>query len=116
MYEHYRQPLLPQREFVIRVLRCVLISLVLLVATIGIGAAVYRYIENLAWIDAILNAVMIMTGIGIVSGLNTSVAKAFTSFYALFSTIIYFAVIAILFSPLLHRFSHRFHLEIEKSE
>ena len=114
MFEHYRQPLLDRTAFIKRFLDCILISMALLVSTIFMGAVVYRYIENLAWIDAILNAVLIMTGLGIVADLNTPAAKMFTTFYALFSTIVFFAVLAILFSPLLHRAIHKFHLEIER--
>ena len=116
MFEHYRDPLLPRTEFFIRLFQCVLISLGLLIITIAIGAIVYHCIERLCWTDAILNAIMIMTGLGIVGSLNTQTAKIFTSFYALVSTIVFFTVLAILFSPLLHRAMHKFHLEIEKEE
>jgi len=114
MYEHYRQPLLPRSAFIIRFIRCAFISLALLIVTIFIGAFAYHYLEKLSWIDAILNSVMIMTGLGMVAVLNTSKAKIFTTFYAIFSTIVFFAMIAILFSPLIHRFMHRFHLEIDR--
>ncbi len=116
MYEHYRQPLLGRSDFFVRLFYCGLISFALLAATILIGAASYHSIEKLSWLDAVLNAVMVMTGLGMVTGINTPSAKLFTTFYALFSTIIFFMVLAILFSPLLHRFLHRFHLEIEKEE
>jgi hypothetical protein len=113
MFEHYRQPLLPRRYFIKRVLRSMIIAAVLLFLTVLIGAAVYHYLEGFHWIDAVLNAVLIMAGLGLVGILNNPAAKMFTAFYALFSTIVFFAVIGILFAPLLHRFFHRFHLDME---
>jgi uncharacterized membrane protein len=111
MFEHYRQPLLPQPKFFARVLRSIIFAAILLTSTILIGASVYHYVEKFPWIDAVLNAVLIMTGLGIIGILNNPAVKMFTILYALFSTIVFFAVIGILFAPLIHRFFHRFHLE-----
>jgi len=81
-----------------------------------IGALIFRYVGGFSWIDGILNAVSIMMGVGIIGALNNPALKLLISFYAIFSGIIYFAVLMILFSPLIHRFLHRFHLDIEKKK
>ena len=114
MFEHYRQPLISRIIFLKRVFICLIISVIVLSVTIFIGAAVYRYLEGYSWTDAVLNSVMIMTGVGTIGDLHRNAVKIFTSFYSLLSTIIFFLVLGFLFSPLLHRFLHRFHLEIEK--
>jgi hypothetical protein len=114
MYEHYHQPLISRSAFIVRVIKCSIISLFLLAVTIFIGAATYHYSEGYSWVDATLNAVSIMTGLGIVGNLQNPPAKVFTSFYAIFSTIAFFLVLGFLFSPLIHRFMHRFHLDIDK--
>ena len=114
MFEHYHQPLLSRKKFFLRILVCLFISLGLLAFTIFLGAFSFHVLEKSSWIDSILNAVCIMTGLGVMGTFNSSAAKVFTSFYAIFSTIIFFLILAILFSPLLHRFLHRFHLEIDK--
>jgi len=113
MFEHYRQPLLPSSDFLMRMLRCAILAFSLLVITLLIGTLVFHYAEHLYWIDALLNSVLIMTGLGLVSAINTGFGKLFTIFYALFSTLAFFSILAILFTPLLHRLLHRLHLDME---
>ncbi|MDD5634655.1 MAG: hypothetical protein PHW46_05210 [Candidatus Omnitrophica bacterium] len=113
MFEHYRQPLLSRSAFFLRVLRCAAVAFSLLVLALFMGTAVFHYIEQLSWIDSFLNSVFIMTGLGLMGGLGTVQGKLFSSFYALFSALIFYAVLAIIFTPLLHRLLHRMHLDIE---
>ncbi len=113
MFEHYKQPLLSSQGFMLRMLRCAGTSLIVLSGTITIGTLAFHYLEDLAWIDAFLNSVLIMTGLGTVSIINTAAGKIFTSIYAIFSSIAFFAVIVILVAPILHRLLHHFHLDID---
>ncbi|MDD2679320.1 MAG: hypothetical protein PHO03_00755 [Candidatus Omnitrophica bacterium] len=113
MLEHYRQPLLPKEKFFLRLARNVIISLLLLVATILFGTIVFHFAEKLSWIDAYLNSVMIMTGVGTVSSINTAFGKLFTGIYSILSTFIFFAILAIIATPILHRLLHKFHLDIK---
>jgi len=76
-----------------------------------IGVAGYHFTEGLPWLDSLLNASMILGGMGPVNELHTSGGKLFASFYALFSGIIFLASVAILLAPVAHRFLHRLHLE-----
>jgi len=114
MFEHYRQPLLPRRAFYFRLLRSIGVSLLLLVAIVIIGAVGFRLIERFTWIDAALNCVLIMTGVGTVGIINTPAGKIFTGIYSVISTLIFFTILAIIFTPLLHRLMHKFHLDIDK--
>ena len=113
MFEHYKQPLLPYRAFVIRVMRCIAVSLALLVSTIFIGTIALHFIERFAWLDAAFNSVMIMTGLGLIQPVVTHSGKIFTAIYAIASTIAFFTILVILITPVLHRVLHRFHLEVE---
>ena len=111
MFEHKLEPILPHSQFLKRLLCCALVSLGLLTVTIGIGTVTYLVIEHQSWIDALLNAVMIMSGLGLQGALTTSAGKLFTSFFALISAFVFYTMLAILFTPLLHRFLHHFHID-----
>jgi hypothetical protein len=73
----------------------------------------YHFVARLSWIDSLLNASMILTGMGPVDPLQTVGAKLFASCYALFSGIVFITTAGILLGPLVHRLLHKFHLEIE---
>ena len=79
--------------------------------SLAIGTVGYHSLAGLDWIDALLNAAMILTGMGPVSPLSSPGAKVFASAYALFSGIVFLVSVGILVTPLLHRLMHRFHLE-----
>jgi hypothetical protein len=92
------------------------VAFLLLAGTILIGVVVYHYIEKLSWVNSFMNAIMIMTGLGLVDTLQTNVAKIFTCFYAIMTAIVFYMVLAIIFAPLIHRFLHQFHLEIGRED
>jgi sterol desaturase/sphingolipid hydroxylase (fatty acid hydroxylase superfamily) len=110
IFEHRTQPVLPYRLFVKRMFNSAFLALILLGVTITIGATGYHGLEGQAWIDAVLNAVMIMSGLGLQGSLQTSAGKIFTTFFAVFSAFVFYSALAILFSPPLHRLLHHFHL------
>jgi hypothetical protein len=114
IFEHHKQPLVSGQVFLQRMARCAMVASMLLAGAIFLGAAVYRYIEGFSWIDALMNAIMVMTGLGLVDTLHTFQAKMFTCFYAIFSAIVFYIVLAIMFAPLIHRFLHEFHLDIDR--
>ena len=115
MFEHRKQPLLPRTEFLRRQLYYLLVAIGIILGSIAIGMLGYHYLENLPWIDALLNATMILGGMGPVNELHTNAGKLFASIYALYSGIIFLVVVGVIFVPLYHRFLHRFHLELEES-
>ena len=114
MYEHHRQPLASRKIFARRLMFNALIGLALLVFSLGIGMIGYHFIEDLSWIDSLLNASMILGGMGPVTDMKTDAGKLFASFYALYSGIVLLASVGVLAAPILHRFLHRFHLADEK--
>lgn len=111
MYEHRSQPLLPKHLFIRRIVRHVLVALAVIFGSLFIGIAGYHFTEGLPWLDSLLNASMILGGMGPVNELHTSGGKVFASFYSLFSGIVFLVTAAILVAPLVHRFLHRLHLE-----
>jgi predicted Na+-dependent transporter len=114
MYERYHQPLLPLRAFYRRMLRSLAFSFSLLIGTVLTGSAAFHFIEKFPWLDSFLNCALIMTGVGTVRTVNTAAGKVFTGIYSLVSTLVFFTILAIIFTPLLHRLLHKFHLDVEK--
>lgn len=112
MFEHYREPLLPRRAYLLRLLNGSLIAFSIVAFSLGLGVLGYHYICHLRWVDALLNASMILTGMGPVDPMTTVGAKLFASFYALFSGVAFLTMVGVLFAPVVHRFFHRFHLDI----
>lgn len=111
MYESKKQPLLPRKEFHSRVARHVAFALGIIVVALGIGVLGYHFIAGLTWVDALLDASMILGGMGPVSDLHTDGAKVFASVYALFSGLAFIGIMAIVLAPFAHRIMHRFHVE-----
>ena len=111
MYESRHKPLAPLSRFRRRLFRNGLIALVVIFVSLAVGVIGYHLLERLPWIDALLNASMILGGMGPVNELHTVAGKLFASFYALFSGILLISIAGILFAPVVHRFLHRFHLE-----
>ena len=111
MFEHRRQPLLPTAAFLTRVAYHAAMALVIVLGALGIGTLGYHALEGIPWVDALLNASMILGGMGPVSQLHTIEGKLFASAYALFSGLLFLVIAGVLFAPVVHRFLHRFHLD-----
>jgi len=111
MYERRSDKLLPPREFAIRVLRHGGVVVLVAGAALAIGVIGYHTLVGLPWIDALLNASMILGGMGPVDPVHTTAGKLFASFYALLSGLIIIAATGILLAPFLHRLVHKFHVE-----
>jgi hypothetical protein len=114
VYEHHKQPLAKRSVFAKRLAMNGVLGLALLIFSLGIGMTGYHFLEGLSWIDSLLNASMILGGMGPVAPLQTAAGKLFASFYALYSGVILLASVGVLAAPILHRFMHRFHLQEDK--
>jgi hypothetical protein len=112
-YEHHTQPLLPRIKFLWRLLTHTLIAAGLLALALGIGVLGYHLTEGMPLLDALLNASMILGGMGPVSELHTQGGKLFASFYALFSGVVFIASAGLVIAPLAHRLLHWMHIEAE---
>ena len=113
MYEHRKQPLLSAARFRKRVIRHFILALLVLAAGLGIGVLGYHSQGELNWIDSLLNASMILGGMGPVDPLHSSAAKIFASCYALFSGLAFIGIASLIIAPFVHRILHRFNLDKE---
>lgn len=111
-FEHRREPLLPPPLFIWRVLKFASISLGLAAFSLLLGILGYKIFGEMGWIDAFVNAAMILGGMGPVTPeLKTNNGKIFAGIYALYCGLIVLICMSILIAPIFHRFLHRFHLE-----
>jgi len=109
--ERRHEALLPRRKFLRRQAGYTAAALSIILLSLGLGVLGYHAIEHLSWIDSLLNASFILTGMGPVDPVRSTVGKLFASAYAIFSGIAFLTTIGILVTPLVHRFLHRFHVE-----
>jgi len=114
MFEHRSQPLISRRAFAQRFARHVLLVLLIASCSLFIGVMGYRFCGGLPWMDALLNASMILGGMGPVNMLHTNAGKLFASFYALFSGMVILLIMGVLFAPIIHRLLHHFHFDMKE--
>jgi len=109
--ERRHEALLPRREFALRQVRYSLGAAAIVGVSLGIGVLGYHVFCHLDWVDSLLNASFILTGMGPVNPMTTVAGKLFASVYAIFSGVAFLSTIGVLMTPLAHRFLHQFHLE-----
>jgi hypothetical protein len=111
MFERKTDDLLSRTDFLRRIGRSFGITVLIVVFSLAIGSAGYHYFENIEWVDALLNAAMILTGMGPVNAMQSTSGKLFATFYALYSGIAFLTMMAIMLAPMIHRWLHHFHLD-----
>lgn len=110
-YERKGEPLLPLRQFARRLLNHFVVAAIIVAGALLIGILGYRFAVGLGWLDSLLNASMILGGMGPVDAVRTTGGKLFASFYALFSGVVFITTAGIMIAPIAHRLLHRLHLE-----
>lgn len=111
MYETHTMPLASKQVFFQRLFYSFTCGVVIIILAIAIGMIGYHHFENLSWLDAFLNASMILSGMGPVAVLTTESGKLFAGFYALFSGLAFMVILGVVFAPVAHRLYHKFHLD-----
>ncbi len=111
MYERRRQPLASAEVYHRRLVTSGSVGGALVAVSLAVGMAGYAYFEKLGWVDAFLNASMILSGMGPLLDPATMGGKLFAGFYALYSGFAVLAIAAIMFAPVVHRLMHKFHIE-----
>ncbi len=109
MYESRSQPPVSRVVFVRRVMLNTLIAGGLIAGSLAIGMAGYRLLEHLSWIDAFLNAAMLLGGMGPVDAPKSDAGKLFAGLYALYAGLFVLVTAAFVFTPILHRALHKLH-------
>jgi hypothetical protein len=116
-FEHKNEPIASKRTYQKRIMRYFWIAFALLTGSLGMGMLGYKYIVGVAgWDDAFLNASMILTGMGPMIDPNlvlSSSAKLFSGLYAIYSGVAFLSSIAVFFTPIVHRFFHLMHIDVE---
>lgn len=103
--------LLPRRVYFGHLLRNGLLGLFIIFFSLGVGMVGYHHYEPMTWVDAYVNAAMILSGMGPVATLTNDASKIFAGSYALFSGIVFLVALAIVLAPIFRRFFHKLHLE-----
>jgi hypothetical protein len=109
MYEPKVKKPIPRGLFIKRVVLHAITAATLLLLSLGAGMAGYMYFEHLAWRDAFVNAAMLMGGMGPVDMPKTDGGKLFAGLYALYAGLVFLVTVGLIFTPVVHRFMHKFH-------
>jgi hypothetical protein len=110
-YERRHQKLAPLSVFAQRVIGAIIIACGVIAVVLFIGIAGYHWLGELDWVDSLLEASMILGGMGPVNPIKTTGAKLFASGYALFSGLVFIGIMGIVLTPVVHRLLHKFHVE-----
>ena len=116
MFERRHEKLAPLPVFIKRVALSLALSICLILIVLFFGIAGYHWIAGFDWVDSLLEASMILGGMGPVNQLTTTASKIFASGYALFSGLIFIAVVGVGLSPIFHRMLHKFHIDDQDIE
>ncbi|MEO7969873.1 MAG: hypothetical protein ABI698_01135 [bacterium] len=111
MFERRHEKLAPFPVFLRRVVGSVGLGLAMLLIALLIGICGYHWLGGLNWIDSLLEASMILGGMGPINPLSNTSVKVFASIYALFSGVVFIALMGLLLTPVVHRMMHKFHLK-----
>jgi hypothetical protein len=111
MFEHRTDPLLPWSAFLRRLATSTILGLSLILVSLAVGMTGYHVFESLAWLDAFVNAAMILSGMGPLAQPQTTYGKLFAGLYALYSGLAVVMIAGITFAPVVHRFLHHIHVE-----
>lgn len=110
-FEHRTEPVLSRQRFILRLARSGIIALALIAVSLFIGMIGYHVLERLSWIDAFLNASMLLGGMGPVNTPASFGGKLFAGLYALYCGLAVIIVTGVILAPVIHRILHRFHVE-----
>lgn len=114
IYEHKSKPLLARPAYIRRLIKHFIFAVTIIFGALAIGVIGYHSFENLSWLDSLLNASMILGGMGPVDPVKTTGGKLFASMYALFSGIVFLVAVGVIIAPVFHRLIHKFHLSDDK--
>jgi hypothetical protein len=113
-FERRGQPVVSRRKFLARMGVAIGLWLFLTTAGLAIGIAGYAYFEGMPFVDAFVNAAMILSGMGPMGELKTTGGKVFAGLYAIFSGLVIIIATGFVLAPIFHRVLHRFHVETTK--
>lgn len=104
--------LMPLRHFLTRLAYSILFGFACILVALFIGMCGYHFFEGMSWVDAFVNAAMILSGMGPLTALQTNAGKIFAGCYALFSGLVFIFILGVIFAPVIHRFFHKMHIKL----
>ncbi len=104
----------PKKHFYNKLIKSVVFGMLFLAASLAIGVIGYHYYFKISWLDSLVNASMILTGMGPVDRAETDAAKLFSSIYAIYSGVAFLTGVGVVFAPIVHRFLHKLKLDVEE--
>jgi hypothetical protein len=110
-YESRSQALATRARYAKRLALSCAIAGMIIFGSLFIGMLGYAHFENMSWLDAFLNASMILSGMGPADTLKTNAGKLFAGCYAMYSGLIVVLTAGIVLAPIAHRLLHRFHVD-----
>jgi hypothetical protein len=111
LYEHRTQPMLSRRRFAVRLWQHFLTATGVVGGSLLVGMTGYHFLAHFSWLDAFLNAAMLLGGMGPVGEITAPAGKVFAGLFALYAGLVLIVAAAVLITPVLHRLLHRLHLE-----
>jgi len=111
MYEKKSDHVISRRAFIGRLARHFIMAILMILVALSIGIGGYHWLGDFSWIDSLLEASMILSGMGPVNPLSSAPAKVFASVYALFSGVVFIATMGTILAPVAHRLLHTFHAD-----
>lgn len=105
-FEHHTRPVATHQAFLGRLVINILAAQIIVAGALATGMIGYRLTEHLSWLDAFLNAAMLLGGMGPVDTMHTDAGKLFAGIYALACGLIFVLVSGVVLAPVLHRVLH----------
>lgn len=102
-----------RRVYIQNIVKSVILSFSFLTFSLLIGVIGYHIFFKIPWVDSLYNASLILTGMGPVDPAPSDAAKVFASIYSIYSGVAFLTSVAVIFSPVIHRFLHKFRLDME---
>lgn len=109
MFERSKKPLISKKAFANRMMRWLLAAVFTILLSLGIGMLGYHHFEGLSWLDAFLNAAMLLGGMGNINPIMTESGKIFAGIYAIYCGMFNIICGGLLLAPVFHRILHHFH-------
>jgi hypothetical protein len=116
MYESRAETVLPRARFIARFARHAAFAAAVVTVSLVLGMSGYHYFEELPWLDAFVDASMLLGGMGPIHAPQTAGGKLFAGLYALYCGLVFIVTVGVLLAPVLHRALHRFHWTKERAQ
>jgi ABC-type spermidine/putrescine transport system permease subunit II len=116
LYERRHEALASRERFVQRLIRSISVGTVFVIASLAIGMCGFHFTEQLAWLDAFVNAAMLLSGMGPLHAPATDGGKIFAGLYSIYCGFAVLIGAAIIFAPIIHRAMHHFHLDNDEKD